>query len=139
MKTDILELYSFVIYLHFYSFFYIFLFKQSFLEIIFINLLYNFGLYFLFNYSIFNFIFHNYWNKRLYDIALPQTVSTLSNILLYTRFKFIGNNYDYTLIIPSNLLTYFIIKKIFKKEINESKNLRYIQTILFFFIRYFFT
>ena len=138
MKTDILELYSFAIYLHFYSFFYLFIFKQSFLEMIFINILSNLGFYYLFNYNIINFIKHDYWKKRMLDIALPQTISTMSNIMIYTRLEIIGNNYDYTFILPSNLLIYYIIKKFFKNEINESKNLRYMQTLLFFFIKFLF-
>ena len=135
--TDLIELYSFSTYLYLYVICYTYLLKQSFIEFIFINIIANSGLYYLCNYTVFNFINHNYWKNRSRDIAMPQLVSCISNVIINNKLRIMNNIYDYALVIPANILIFYFIKNMYKKEISESKNLRLIMTILFF-LSYFF-
>ena len=94
--------------------------------------------YYFFNHNIFTFIGHNYWQKNLNNIALPQLMNCVSNVALSTNLKFFNNNYDYLIIIPSNIFILYFIKKVYKKEDSKSKNLRYIISIFLFIMKFIF-
>lgn len=127
---DIYEFYSFSIYLYSYGFFYLFIFEQTLIRAFFISILSNIMSTYFFNHNIFKLLTHKYWRHNRHDIVIPQLISCLSTVCTY--------NYNYYITIVSNLLMYFLIKKLYKKEINYSKNLRIILLILFSFAKYFF-
>lgn len=126
---DLLELYSFNINLNIYTLLYLYTHNKSLIEFLFIQFIGNIFFYYTFNNHIFQFLNHNYWKKNLKTIAAPQLIQTVSNIITY------NNDYKIIYIIPINLLIQYFINNIFKNEISESKNLRYINIFLFFFLR----
>ena len=127
---DIYEFYSFSIYLYSYGFFYLFIFEQTLIRAFFISILSNIISTYFFNHNIFKLLTHKYWRHNRDDIVMPQLISCLSTVSTY--------NYNYYITIVSNLLMYFLIKKLYKKEISYSKNLRLILLILFGISKYFF-
>jgi len=128
--VDIYEFYSFSIYLYLYGFFYLFIFEQTFIRAIFISILSNIISTYFFNHNVFKLLTHKYWRNNRDDIVMPQLLSCLSTVSTY--------NYNHYITIPSNLLIYFLIKKLYKKEISYSKNLRIILLLLFGLSKYFF-
>lgn len=122
--TDKYELYSFSIYLYMYFFFYLFIFEQTFIRSIIMNIFGNVFIYYLFNNHIFSFIGHKYWKYNLNQIAMPQLITCATNVII--------NKYDYTIIVPLNIVSYYFIKNMYRNEISQSKNLRFIIIILFF-------
>jgi hypothetical protein len=90
------------------------------------------------NYNILKFMGHNYWKYHLRDIAMPQLLTCGANIMVNNNLRLFKNNYDYFFIIPSNIFFFYMISKIYKKELQNSKNLRFIIDLLFFFIRFIF-
>ena len=127
---DIYEFYSFSIYLYSYGFFYLFIFEQTLIRAFFISILSNIISTYFFNHNILKLLTHKYWRHNRDDIVMPQLISCLSTVSTY--------NYNYYITIPSNLLMYFLIKKLYKKEISYSKNLRIILLILFSIAKYFY-
>ena len=127
---DIYEFYSFSIYLYLYGFFYLFIFEQTLIRAFFISILSNIMSTYFFNHNIFKLLTHKYWRNNRNDIVMPQLISCLTTVSTY--------NYNYYITISSNLLMYFLIKKLYQKEISYSKNLRIILLILFSFAKYFF-
>ena len=128
---DKYELYSFSIYLYCYGFFYLFIFEQTLIKGLIINILSNFLTYYLMNYNIISLIKHKYWRENLTDIAMPQLITCTTNIISYS----ILNIY---FIIPIDITIYLLIRKVYKNEISYSKNLRFIICIIFFIIKFFF-
>lgn len=128
---DIYEFYSFTSYLYLYGFFYLYIFEQTFIKALFISILSNIISTYFINYNIFKLLTHKYWRKNKNDIAIPQLISCASVITTY--------NYNYYINIPINLLIFFLIKKLYKKEMSYSKNLRLILMILFYVIKFFFS
>jgi len=137
--TDKYELYSYSIYLYLYAFFYLYLFEQTLLKFMIINFFGNILFYYTFNNSILHFISHKYWKYHINDIAMPQLISCITNITINKKLTYFENNYDYIIIIPLNIIVSSFIKKIYKNEIKESKNIRFIISFLFFFIRFIFS
>jgi len=133
---DKYEMYSFTTYLYFYGFFYIYIFEQKFLiailSIIFSNIIF----YYIFNYNFISLICHSYWKNNLNTIAMPQLLSCVSNIMISNNI-FISRH-TYVITIPINILLFNFIGTLYKNEIIESRNLRFIITILYFFIRFIF-
>ena len=129
---DKYEMYSFTTYLYFYGFFYLYIFEQKilviFLSMIFSNVIF----YYLFNYNFISLMCHSYWKNNLNTIAMPQLLSCGSNIVIY---NLLINRYTYVVSIPVNILLFKFIGSLYKNEIMESRNLRFIITLLFFFIR----
>lgn len=136
--TDSYELYSFSIYLYFFAYFILYTSEQSFFKLLFTNIIGNIFLEYILNYNIVRFIGHNYWKYHLVDIAMPQLITCGTNILVNNNLRIFKNTYDYFFIIPSNIFFFYIISKVYKKEIKTSKNLRFIISLLFFFIRFIF-
>lgn len=128
---DKYELYSFSIYLYLYGFFYLFIFEQTLIKGLIINILSNFFTYYLINYNIISLIKHKYWRENLTDIAMPQLITCTTNIITYSTL----NIY---FIIPIDIIVYLLIRKVYKNEISYSKNLRFIICILFFISKFFF-
>lgn len=131
---DKFELYSFSIYLYMYGFFYLFVFEQTFFKGLLINILFNVFSYNLINYNIIYFLQHKYWKKNLTNIAMPQLLTCATNITLYSTIE---KNNMY-IIIPIEILFYYLLKNIYKDEISYSKNLRFIISIIFFINYHFF-
>lgn len=127
---DIYEFYSFSIYLYLYGFFYLFIFEQSFIRALFMSIMSNVISTYFVNHNIFKLLTHKYWRKNRDDIALPQLISCLSTVSTC--------QYNYYITIPSNLFIYFLIKKLYKKEISYSHNLRIILFLFFSIIKFFF-
>jgi hypothetical protein len=136
--TDSFELYTFTTYLYFFAFFILYTSEQSFLKMILYNTFGNLFLQYTLNYNILKFISHSYWKYHLTDIAMPQLITCGSNILINNTLRLFKNNYDYIFIVPSNIFCFYIISKVYKKEIKNSKNLRFIISLLYFFIRFIF-
>lgn len=128
---DKYELYSFSIYLYLYGFFYLFIFEQTLIKGLIINILSNFFTYYLINYNIISLIKHKYWRENLTDISMPQLITCTTNIITYSTL----NIY---FIIPIDIIVYLLIRKVYKNEISYSKNLRFIICILFFISKFFF-
>ena len=133
---DKYEMYSFTTYLYFYGFFYIYIFEQKFLiailSIIFSNIIF----YYIFNYNFISLICHSYWKNNLNTIAMPQLLSCVSNIMISNNTLI--SKHTYVITIPINILLFNFIGTLYKNEIIESRNLRFIITILYFFIRFIF-
>jgi hypothetical protein len=141
MKTDKYiidkyEMYSFTIYLYFYGLFYLYVFEQKFFTAILTSILSNILFYQIFNFSFITLITHTYWKNKLNTIAMPQLLSSISNIIIYKN-KF-DNIYINIMINPLYIFIYYFINKVYNNEITESRNLRFIITFLFFFLRIFF-
>jgi hypothetical protein len=137
--TDKYELYSYSIYLYLYAFFYLYLFEQTLLKIIIINFFGNILFYYIFNNSILHFINHSYWKYHINDIAMPQLISCITNITINKNLTYFENHYDYIIIIPLNIVIYSFIKKMYKDEMKESKNIRLITSFFFFVARFIFS
>jgi hypothetical protein len=133
---DYFEMYSFTTYLYFYGFFYSYIFEQKkiiiFLSIIFSNIVF----YYIFNYNFISLICHLYWKNNLNTIAIPQLLSCVSNIMI-SKNTFI-NRQTYFINTLINILLFHFIGILYKNELIESRNLRFIISILYFFIRFFF-
>jgi hypothetical protein len=136
--NDIFELYSFIIYLYFYSYFYLSISNQSFFNFILSNLICNSFTHYFLNYNILTFIGHNYWKKNLNTIAMPQLINSVKNIYINSQITFFKNNYDYLIIIPTDIFVLYFIKRYYKNEDTKSKNLRYVISILSFIARFIF-
>jgi hypothetical protein len=130
---DKYEMYSFTIYLYFYGFLQLYIFEQKILISIFLTFFCNTIFYYLFKNNFITLLCHNYWKHNLNTIALPQLLSCASNIIVFQNFT---NKYFIT--IPIDILFFNFISIIYKNELPQSKNLRFIIAILFFFIRCFF-
>jgi hypothetical protein len=128
-SIDKYELYSFTTYLYFYGIFYLYIFEQKLLIAILSTILSNILLLYIFQYNFISFLCHKYWKENLNNIAMPQLLTCLSNIIIY-NYKL-----NYILIILINIFLYYIIKNVYKKEVSESINLRFIIIILFVFTK----
>ena len=128
-NIDIYELYSFSIYLHFYGFFYLFVFEQTFIKSLLINILLNLFTFFMFKYNFITFLGHKYWRQNLTDIAMPQLINSISNITLSSILD--KGSYNILILSSCDILLYFLIKNMYKDEISYSKNLRFIINIIF--------
>jgi hypothetical protein len=140
-KNDIIdryEIYSFSVYLYFYGFFFLYIFEQKLLIAILSTIFSNILFSYLFKYNFISLLCHKYWKNNLNSIAMPQLLSCLSNIMIYNNTFINSNKYMYVVLIPSNILFYYLINIIYKKEIIQSKNLRFIIGMLFFIIKFIF-
>ena len=135
---DKYEMYSFTLYLYFYGFFYLYIFEQKFLIAILSAIFGNIIFYYLFKYNFISLMCHKYWKSNLNNIAMPQLLTCLSNITIYSNTFINNTKYVYIIITPINILLFYFINNMYKNEIIESKNLRFIVTVLFIFIKIFF-
>lgn len=136
--TDKYELYSYTTYLYFYAFFYLHLFEYTFLQSLFINIFGNIIFHYFFGYSILTFMCHKYWKYYLNTISMPQLLTCGSNIIINNYLTIFHNKYDFFIIIPLTFISNFAIQKMYKYEINHSKNLRFIIIFIFLFSHIFF-
>jgi hypothetical protein len=131
-NTDKYELYSFSIYLYLYGFFYLFIFEQTFVKGLLINILVNIFSFFMFKYNFITFLKHKYWRENLTDIAMPQLINCATNITVYSTLHI--RYYNILVLSLCDVLTYFLIKNMYKNEISYSKNLRFIINIIFLLV-----
>jgi hypothetical protein len=125
--TDIFELYSFIIYLYGYEYFYCYIFNQPLVKGLLINISFNIFSSCVFNMNIIKFLSHTYWLNNLNNISMPQLLSSIINITT-------GSGYftDNVLInIPINIFLNQLISKMYTNEISYSKNLRYLLIFIF--------
>ena len=128
---DKYEMYSFTTYLYFYGFFYLYIFEQPLLYAILSTIFSNIIFYQVFNFNSLSVMCHNYWKYNLNTVAVPQLLSCISNIIIYKKTF---STKSIIIISPSlHILFHYIINVIYKKELLESKNLRFIITMLFIF------
>jgi hypothetical protein len=128
---DKYEMYSFTIYLYFYGFFYLYIFKQPILVAIFLASFSDIIIYYFLKYTFISLLFHSYWKNNFNTIAMPQLLLCLTNIFIYNY------NYTYIINIPIHILLGICINTVYYNEIIESKNLRYIILGLSLFIQNF--
>ena len=132
-NTDKYELYSFSIYLYLYGFFYLFIFEQTLIKGLLINIITNIFSFYMFKYNFIMFLRHKYWRENITDIAMPQLINCATNITIYSTLK-ISFYYNIVILSFADILTYLLIKSMYKNEINYSKNLRFIINIIFFIL-----
>lgn len=132
-NTDKYELYSFSIYLYLYGFFYLFIFEQTLIKGLLINIITNIFSFYMFKYNFIMFLRHKYWRENITDIAMPQLINCATNITIYSTLK-ISFYYNIAILSFADILTYLLIKSMYKNEINYSKNLRFIINIIFFIL-----
>lgn len=132
-NTDKYELYSFSIYLYLYGFFYLFIFEQTLIKGLLINIITNIFSFYMFKYNFIMFLRHKYWRENITDIAMPQLINCATNITIYSTLK-ISFYYNIAILSFTDILTYLLIKSMYKNEINYSKNLRFIINIIFFIL-----
>lgn len=137
-NNDIFELYSFITYLYFYSYFYSSIIKHSFLNFTLINIIGNLVTHYFLNYNILTFVSHTYWKKNLSTVAMPHLINSIKNIYVNQYITFFKNNYDYLILIPSDIFVFYFIKKYYKNEDKNSKNIRYLISFLFFIVKFIF-
>jgi hypothetical protein len=125
--TDIYELYSFIIYLYGYGYFYSYIFNQSLVKGLFINISANLFSNYLLNTNILKFITHSYWRNNINSIVMPQLISSFINII--TSYHMISNNI--IIVMPINIVLNHLISKMYTNEINYSKNIRYLLLLVF--------
>ena len=82
MNINKYELYSYIIYLYFYTFLYEYIFQQTIFKGLVINIFGNILFYKICNYNIFSLLVHKYWKENLNTIAMPQLLSCISNTLI---------------------------------------------------------
>jgi len=131
--TDIYELYSFIINLYGYGYFYSYIFNQTILKGIFINISANLLSNYLLNNNIIKFITHSYWKNNINNIAMPQLLSCIVNI--GSSYHILSSNI--LIIAPTNIFLNHLISKMYINEIIYSKNTRYLLIFLFLIIELF--
>jgi flagellar biosynthesis GTPase FlhF len=122
-NIDKYEFYSYVFYMYGYGLFYLFIFEQPFLRGLFLNFIINIATNYFIDHNILKLITHKYWRNNLNDIAMPQLISCSSQLLTYTY-----NNY---ITIPVNLFIFYLIDKIYKREIVYSRNIRVVLLFIY--------
>ena len=136
--TDKFEMYSFTSYLYFFSFFYMFIYEQTFFNGLIINIFSNFLFYYFFNFNVLSYVCHPYWKYNLNTIAMPQLITCGTNMIIFNNLNYFNNYNDFILIIPFNFSVNYFIKNLYKNEVSHSKNLRFILISLFLLYRFIF-
>ena len=130
-RIDLLELYSFATKVYGYTAFYAFISQQPLSKVVLYQLLaYIIGRNF-FELEVLSFFRHPYFRSKINDIAAPQVLTCALQIALNSgNIQLIGNGYDKFLIIPTQILAFYGINRIFPQEVPESMKLRSYTTIL---------
>ncbi len=128
---ETVNIYTFSILLHFYIFIFdkiihynplLFIILSSFILSI---------IYSLTNLSFLNFCLHRYWFKQTYQIALPQLIQSVSNIIILQP----SSSITFSFVLSTGV--YFITFHNFNKyEYETSKNIRFLLTFITLFIKY---
>lgn len=126
-NTDIIELYSFGIFLNVHVNFYNFILnnQQSFFKSIIYIFLGNLLFSFLFKFNIIDVLFHKYWKYQLRTIALPQLINSCGTVvikdIILSNHRF--NNFSLKMMLLGGL--HIFLLKYCHQEIRRSKILRY--------------
>ena len=126
-NTDIIELYSFGIFLNIHVNFYNFIlnhqqsFFKSIIYIFFGNLLFSF----LFKFNAIDILFHKYWKHQLRSIALPQLLNSFGTVVIkdITLSHQNFNNLSLKMMLLGGL--HIFLLKYCHQETRRSKILRY--------------
>jgi len=126
-NTDIIELYSFGIFLNIHVNFYNFIlnhqqsFFKSIIYIFFGNLLFSF----LFKFNAIDILFHKYWKHQLRSIALPQLINSFGTVVIkdITLSHQNFNNLSLKMMLLGGL--HIFLLKYCHQETRRSKILRY--------------
>lgn len=126
-NTDIIELYSFGIFLNIHVNFYNFIlnhqqsFFKSIIYIFFGNLLFSF----LFKFNVIDILFHKYWKHQLRSIALPQLINSFGTVVIkdITLSNHNFNNFSLKMMLLGGL--HIFLLKYCHQETRRSKILRY--------------
>ncbi len=126
-----IDIYYFSFLMNFYVLFFNHLLSYNpYQVLIFLTFLYSFLKYSC-NYSITSFFFHPIWYRRFYNIALPQLITSVNNVLIL--------NNDYNLIsstIQTGCVFIAINYNFDNLEISKSNNIRGIITFLVLMFKY---
>lgn len=127
------EIYIFSTLLHIYVYFLENIFHYNpFLLVIYSSFLYSI-LYSIFGYSFTTFFYHPIWYKKTYQVAIPQLISSINNIMI------LKNDYNLFLSMVQTLGIYYTIEFNFRSvESPQSVNVRGLVSCLCFFLKYFF-
>lgn len=126
-NTDIIELYSFGIFLNIHVNFYNFILnhQQSFFKSIIYIFLGNLLFSFLFKFNLIDILFHKYWKYQLRSIALPQLINSFGTVVIkdITLSNYNFNNFSLKMMLLGGL--HIFLLKYCHQEIRRSKILRY--------------
>ena len=125
-NTDTLELYSFVIKLYGFLLYYHFLFKHNILVMIVIKIITMLLFQFLLKKNFFSIFTHKYLVYNTFDIAAPQVINGLYNVIILPKNMFIS--------VPLSAIIMYYIQRTFPTEPDVSKKLRYYAFIMFIFV-----
>ncbi len=126
-----IQIYNFSFLMHFYIFMLNYLISYNpFQVLIFLTFLYSFLKYSC-NYSLSSFIFHPIWYKRFYNVALPQLITSVNNVLILKK--------EYNLItsIMQTGCIFIAVNYNFDNiELSKSNNIRGIITFIILIFKY---
>lgn len=134
-KNDIIDIYSFGIFLntHLFTYKYI-LANNNLFGMIFNFFVFNLLSKFIFQYSILNVLGNKYWMKNFDDIAMPLLLNSIGNIV--TLNIYIPNLFINRIFIEFTILLLFnkFLKNNYPNENNASKIFRFNSTIFYFLV-----
>ena len=126
-NTDIIELYSFGIFLNIHVNFYNFILnhQQSFFKSIIYIFLGNLLFSFLFKFNAIDILFHKYWKHQMRSIALPQLINSFGTVVIkdITLSNHNFNNFSLKIMLLGGL--HIFLLKYCHQETRRSKILRY--------------
>jgi hypothetical protein len=130
--SETIEVYRFSILLHMYVFFFEkCLYHNPFLSIIYLTFAYPI-IYGLTGYSISSFAFHPIWYQKTYEVAVPQLIHSINNVLI------LKNDYNFTWAMTQSVGMYYAIQYNFHDiESSKSINIRGLISIFCFCMKYF--
>jgi hypothetical protein len=130
--SDTIEIYSFSLLLHLYVFFFEkCLYHNPFLSIIYLTFAYPI-IYSLTGYSITSFAFHPIWYHKTYEVAVPQLIHSINNVLI------LKNDYNIPWAMTQSVGMYYAIEYNFHDiESSKSMNIRALVSIFCFTFKYF--
>ncbi len=130
--SDTIEIYSFSLLLHIYVFFFEkCLYHNPLLSIIYITFAYPI-IYGITGYSITSFAFHPIWYQKTYEVAIPQLIHSINNVLI------LKNDYNISWAVTQSVGMYYAIQYNFHDiESSKSMNIRALVSIFCFVMKYF--
>ena len=137
-KNDVLEIYSFGIFLnlHLQTYYYFFKYYSIFNQIIYICL-FNLFTNVIFSYNFMHILTNKLWISQLHTVSMPLVCNSLSNIIILNMY--IPNIIINKLLIELLLLLManYFIQLNYPNEMETSKMFRYNITIFYFLISFF--
>ncbi len=126
-----IEIYNFSLLMHLYTYMiYHMLGYNPFQVMILLTFLYSFFKYFC-NYSLSSFVLHPIWYKRFYNIALPQLLTSVNNVMILNK--------EYSLItstVQTGCVFLALNYNFDNVELSKSNNIRGIITFVIILIKY---